>query len=75
MHTIIINIKQLIKNFICAYYDVISINLKNDVNKIYKNLISFSNDIIVKEYHPFFQFTDTKVSFEYKGRSIKCIWK
>ena len=52
------------------YYDVISINLKNDVNKIYKNLTSFSNDIIVKEYHPFFQFTDTKVSFEYKGKEV-----
>jgi hypothetical protein len=52
------------------YYDVISINLKSDVNKIYKNLTAFSNDIIVKEYHPFFQFTDTKVSFEYKGKEV-----
>lgn len=52
------------------YYDVISINLKSDVNKIYKNLTAFSNDIIVKEYHPFFQFTDTKVSFEYKGMEV-----
>merc|ERR1711988_1902657 len=35
------------------YYDVISTDLK-----------TFSNDIEVKEYHPFFQFLDSRISFE-----------
>ena len=52
------------------YYDVISTNLKEDAKKIYKELTAFNKDIIVKEYHPFFQFLDTRVSFEYKGREI-----
>jgi len=52
------------------YYDVISINLKSDVNKIYKDLTAFNKDIIIKEYHPFFQFLDSRVSFEYKGKEV-----
>jgi hypothetical protein len=52
------------------YYDVISTDLKKDAKKIYKNLSAFSNDIEIKEYHPFFQFFDSRISFEYKGKEI-----
>lgn len=52
------------------YYDVISTDLKKDAKKIYKDLSAFSNDIEVKEYHPFFQFLDSRISFEYKGKEI-----
>ncbi len=52
------------------YYDVISTDLKKDANKIYKDLSAFSNDIEIKEYHPFFQFFDSRISFEYKGKEI-----
>lgn len=52
------------------YYDVISTDLKEDAKKIYKDLSAFSNNIEVKEYHPFFQFFDSRISFEYKGKEI-----
>jgi hypothetical protein len=52
------------------YYDVISTDLKKDAKKIYKDLSAFSNDIEIKEYHPFFQFFDNRISFEYKGKEI-----
>lgn len=52
------------------YYDVISTDLKKDAKKIYKDLSAFSNNIEVKEYHPFFQFFDSRISFEYKGKEI-----
>ncbi len=52
------------------YYDVISTDLKKDAKKIYKDLSAFSNDIEIKEYHPFFQFFDSRISFEYKGKEI-----
>lgn len=52
------------------YYDVISTDLKKDARKIYKDLSAFSNNIEVKEYHPFFQFFDNRISFEYKGKEI-----
>ena len=52
------------------YYDVISTNLKTDVNKIHKDLLAFNKDIVVKEYHPFFQFLDKRVSFEYNGKEV-----
>ncbi len=56
------------------YYDVISTNLKEDSKKIYKELTAFNKDIIVKEFHPFFQFLDMRVSFEYKGKEILNIY-
>lgn len=56
------------------YYDVISTDLKTDAQKIYKILTTFSNDIEVKEYHPFFQFLDSRISFEYKGKEILNIY-
>jgi hypothetical protein len=56
------------------YYDVISTNLKKDVNDINKILLAFNSDIIVKEYHPFFQFLDSRVSFEYKGKEVLNIY-
>lgn len=52
------------------YYDVISTDLKKDAKKIYKDLSAFSNNIEVKEYHPFFQFFDSRISFEYEGKEI-----
>tara|TARA_B100001248_G_scaffold233586_1_gene195192 strand:+ start:278 stop:1633 length:1356 start_codon:yes stop_codon:yes gene_type:complete len=56
------------------YYDVISTDLKTDAQNIYKILTTFSNDIEVKEYHPFFQFLDSRISFEYKGKEILNIY-
>ncbi len=47
------------------YYEIITINLKNDIKNIYKLLTDNfdKNKIKVKEYVPFFQFLDRKTEF------------
>ena len=52
------------------FYDVISTNLEEDAEKILNKLRSFDNSIIHEEYHPFFQFTDNKISFIANGQVV-----
>ena len=52
------------------YYDIISINFEEDAKNIYKKLFKFDNTITVEEYHPFYQFTDHKITFIYNKKPI-----
>ena len=63
------------------YYDVISTNLSEDCRSIYEKLKEYNSKIKVVEYHPFFQFLDSRVSFmlgnqvilNVYGNNEKCI--
>jgi hypothetical protein len=55
------------------YYEVISYNFKKDVKHIY-NLLSTRYKIKVKEYYPFFQFTDKKIEFLYNNNIILTVY-
>ena len=52
------------------YYDVISVNISDDSKMIYEKLKAFNDKIKVVEYHPFFQFMDSRISFELNGEVI-----
>lgn len=52
------------------YYDVISTKISDDSKMIYEKLKAFDDRIKVVEYHPFFQFMDSRVSFELNGNVI-----
>tara|TARA_B110000037_G_scaffold198683_1_gene237786 strand:+ start:365 stop:1585 length:1221 start_codon:yes stop_codon:yes gene_type:complete len=62
------NIDQKDNNLFIPYYDIISYNLKDNCLKI-KNLLSKFN-IVIEEYHPFFQFMDQRVSFKFNGKIV-----
>lgn len=56
------------------YYEVISVNLSDDARRIYEKLKEFNSDIVVEEYHPFFQFYDKMVSFSLYGKTFLKIY-
>lgn len=56
---------------IIPYYEIISIKLNKDANKIYKILNDkFKNKITTKEYYPFFSYLDSRIEFYYEGKLI-----
>jgi len=57
------NLLQESVNLNINHYDVISIDYKKDYTMIYEILSKNFNNIIIKGYHPFFQFLDKHVSF------------
>jgi hypothetical protein len=64
--------------------ELMSTNLSKDVYYIYNIILkyfielnhvdSFSNDIIVEQYYPYFQFTDKKIIFKYKNQILMTIY-
>ncbi len=52
------------------FYQLISIDYKNDKNKIYKILQDNFKNIRYQEYHQFFQFFDKSVEFYYNKQLI-----
>jgi len=64
--------------------DIISVNLKKDVETIYNFIIKyyvdnqtpndFNDKILIEQYFPFFQFTDKKVVFKCGGEQILTIY-
>lgn len=64
--------------------ELVSVNLNDDVKFIYNLIIKYfldmkkvndvDNNIIIEQYYPFFQFTDYKVIFKYKGETIISIY-
>ena len=62
-------------------FDLISLDLKNDCLEIYKQLQKINKEIKYVEYHPFFQFFDTHISFKLNdyillnvyGNNKKCV--
>ena len=52
------------------YYDVISTNLSEDTQSAYEKIKAFNENITVEEYHPFFQFSDCRISFLHNGKII-----
>ena len=52
------------------YYDVISTNIDNDVQLIYNKLKEFDETIVYEEYHPFFQFLDSHITFKFEGKVV-----
>lgn len=79
-----INISKQISNYDNKPLEIISINLKKDVeilyNLIYKYYIDqekgniFDDKILLEQYHPFFQFTDKKAIFKYNGETFMIIY-
>lgn len=57
------------------YLDIFTTKLYDDVNKILYDLKStYKQDLFYREYHPFFQYTGTKISFYYKKHLILNIY-
>ena len=57
------------------YYDVISTNYVNDVDNIFNNLKkNFKDKPLIKDYHPFYQFTGKKTSFMYNDKVVLNIY-
>lgn len=64
--------------------EVISSNLEKDVKLIYKLIVNyysqhnmlnkFNDEIIYEQYHPFFQFTDSKAVFKQNGTIFLIIY-
>ena len=62
--------------------EIVSINLKDDVKKIYNLIIKYFLDnkkiiddiITIEQYYPFFQFLDKKIIFKFKGKSFLIIY-
>ena len=53
------------------FYEIISSNLKDDAQKIFKTLKKhFNNKITTKEYYPYFEFFDYRIEFLYEGQVI-----
>ena len=57
------------------FYQLISVDYKNDRKKIYKLLKDNFKDIRYQDYHPFFQFLDKSVEFYYKKQLILRLFK
>ena len=62
------------KKLYVPYYDVISTNLENDAQLIFKKLQEYDKNIKVEEYHKFFQFLDKSVTFKFNGKVILNIY-
>jgi hypothetical protein len=64
--------------------EIISTNLKKDIDIIYNNIIKyyidikkpddFNNKILVEQYYPFFQFTDKSVVFKHNGEIFLTVY-
>jgi hypothetical protein len=54
-------------------YEIISIEYKNDVHKIYKEL-SKKYKIEIKEYFPYFQFWDRHIEFIHDGKVVLTVY-
>ncbi|VVU94731.1 hypothetical protein CPAV1605_456 [seawater metagenome] len=53
------------------YYDLISIDYNNDIQKIYDILkAKYGKDLTTKEFYPFFQFTGKSTMYLYNGKKI-----
>jgi hypothetical protein len=61
-------------NLYVPYYDIISLNFKEDAEEIYKKLKNKYNNITKKEYYEFFQFTSNKISILYDNKVILNIY-
>ena len=62
-----ININPIDINF----YEIITTNINEEANKLYKKLNKiFKNKITVKEYFPFLEYFDYKVDFLYEDKII-----
>ena len=62
--------KSQMLNFI-PYYEAITTNLKEEAQKILDILKKqYGNKIKTKEYHPFFQFIDSKIEYYYEGKLV-----
>jgi hypothetical protein len=75
-----INKNNALNNY--SYYELICNNLEKDATNIYRTLkFKYGDSITVKEYYPFFQFTDRKIDFFYNkililrlyGNNGRCI--
>ena len=81
-----LNPNKKIKNQSVVYnnnlIEIVSINLKNDVKKIYNLIIKYFLDnkqiiddiITTEQYYPFFQFLDNRIIFKFKGKPILIIY-
>jgi len=53
------------------FYEIITSNIKEEANKIYKKLFKiFGEKLTVKEYFPFFEYFDYRVEFLYENQVI-----
>ncbi len=47
----------------CTYYQIISVNYSDDIQKIQNIMKKQYPNVVVKKYHPFFQFLDRSTEF------------
>ena len=64
------NNSQSMENMYVPHYDVISTELANDAKKIYDKLKKHNSHVQVEEYHPYFQFFDSRICFKINGKII-----
>ena len=68
-----VNKQDVIKNI--PYYELITDNLNDDYNKIYKALNEkYKNKITVKFYSPYFQFLDNRIEYYYDNDLILILY-
>jgi hypothetical protein len=54
----------------CTYYQIISTNYSDDIQKIQNIMKQKYPNVVVKKYHPFFQFLDRSTEFFINGTLI-----
>ena len=63
--------KTYIKPINVNFYEIITSNIKEEGNKIYKKLLNkYGNKLTVKEYFPFFDYFDYRIEFLYDNQVI-----
>ncbi len=51
----------------CTYYQIISVNYSDDIQKIHNMMKKQYPNVVIKKYHPFFQFLDRSTEFFIDG--------